>query len=178
MPMVTVPPLTQEATYSHPIMGGGLGPYAHAVLGDAGGITQFGVHIEVLPSGSRSSFRHWHEAEDEMILMLSGEVVLIEDHETLLGKGDVAVWPKGAGPGHCLANRSSSPARYLTIGARNQCDVIHYPDHDLIAHKDGPARRYSFADGRPRPETIARPANLVADAQQKPETAPEKGTLE
>ena len=74
MTKLTIPALTMETAYTHPIMGNGLGPYSHAVLGDLGGLTQFGVHIEVLPPGSRSSFRHWHETEDEMILMISGEV--------------------------------------------------------------------------------------------------------
>ena len=150
MTKLTIPALTMETAYTHPIMGNGLGPYSHAVLGDLGGLTQFGVHIEVLPPGSRSSFRHWHETEDEMILMISGEVTLIEDDETELTAGDVACWPKGSGPAHCLENRGQADARYLTIGTRNSTDVIHYPDHDLIAHKDGPLRRYTYLDGRAR----------------------------
>jgi uncharacterized cupin superfamily protein len=141
-----------EAAYAHPILGGGLGPYRHSVLGDAGGLSQFGVHLEELPPGSRSSFRHWHETEDEMILMLSGEVVLVEDDETPLGAGEAACWPAGSATGHQLANRSDRPALYLTIGTRHRADVIHYPDHDLITHKDGPARRYLHRDGTPYPQ--------------------------
>lgn len=150
MAKLAPPALTLEDAYAHPILGGGLGPYSHAVLGEAGGLAQFGVHIEVLPPGSRSSFRHWHEAEDEMIYMLAGEVVLIEDNETTLRVGDAACWPAGQPVGHCLENRSGHEARYLTIGTRAARDVIHYPDHDLITHKEGPARRYTHADGRPR----------------------------
>lgn len=139
-----------EDAYVHPILGGGLGPYRHSVLGDAGGLSQFGVHLEELPPGSLSSFRHWHETEDEMILLLEGEVVLIEDHETPLAPGDAACWPADQPTGHQLHNRSGAPARYLTIGTRHTRDVIHYPDHDLITHKDGPARQYARADGTPR----------------------------
>lgn len=139
-----------EDGYEHPVLGGGLGPYRHAILGDPGGLTQFGVHLEELPPGGHSSFRHWHEAEDEMILVLSGHPVLIEDEETQLSPGDAACWPAGAPVGHCLENRADVPAVYLTIGTRLPRDRIHYPDHDLITEKDGPARRYSHADGRPR----------------------------
>jgi uncharacterized cupin superfamily protein len=142
--------MTTEGDYCHPVLGAGNGPYAYAVLGEPGGLTQFGAHIEMLPPGSRSAFRHWHETEDEMIYMLSGQVVLIEDSETTLIPGDAACWPAGSPTGHCLENRSDAEARYLTIGTRNPRDVIHYPDHDLIAHKDGKARRYTHADGRPR----------------------------
>jgi len=136
-----------EAAGEHSILGGGLGPYSHAILGDPGGLTQFGVHLELLPPGSQSSFRHWHEAEDEMIYLLEGEVVLIEDEEILLHPGDAACWPAGHPVGHCLENRSGQDARYLTLGTRKRTDVIHYPDHDLITQKDGPARSYLHRDG-------------------------------
>jgi uncharacterized cupin superfamily protein len=136
--------------YRHPILGGGLGDYRYRLLGDPGGLSQFGAHVEELPPGARSSFRHWHEAEDEFVYLLSGHLVLIEDAETPLAPGDCAAWPAGHPVGHCLENRSALPARYLVIGTRRQADIIHYPDHDLITHKDGPLRRYTHADGSPR----------------------------
>ncbi len=141
-----------EDAYAHPILGGGLGPYRHSVMGELGGLSQFGVHLEELPPGSRSSFRHWHEGEDEMIHLLSGSVVLVEDTETPLHSGDTACWPAGQPTGHQLQNRSDAPAIYLTIGTRLSRDVIHYPDHDLITHKDGKARRYLHRDGTPYPQ--------------------------
>lgn len=139
-----------EPAHTHPILGGGLGGYDHAILGEAGGLTQFGVHLERLPPGSSSSFRHWHEAEDEMVLILSGTPSLVEEQTRILAAGDMVCWPAGHPVGHHLQNRSASEAVYLTIGTRKSADVIHYPDHDLITHKNGPARRYTRADGRPR----------------------------
>lgn len=133
----------------HPILGPGPGPYRYQLLSDPGGITQFGAFIEELPPGSRSGHRHWHEAEEEMILMLSGEVVLVEETETPLRAGDVACWPASAPVGHRLDNRSDGPARYLVVGTRAQRDRIHYTDHDLITEKDGAARRYLHRDGTP-----------------------------
>lgn len=150
MPKVTPPPETVEDGSAHPVLGGGLGPYAHRIIGNPGGLTQFGVHLERLPPGSRSSFRHWHETEDEMIYVLTGEVVLVEDGETLLRAGDAACWPAGHPVGHCLVNRSDTDATYLVVGSRRQTDIIHYPDDDLITIKDGAARRYLHGDGRPR----------------------------
>ncbi len=139
-----------ETDPMHPVLGPGPGLYRHSVMGDPGGLSQFGAHLEELPPGSASSFRHWHEAEDEMVLMLSGEAVLVEDGETHLLPGQAAVWAAGRAVGHCLENRSTAPAIYLTLGTRLPRDTIHYPDHDLITHKDGTARRYTHADGRPR----------------------------
>ena len=85
----------------------------------------------------------------EMVLILSGEVVLVEDEETILRAGDAACWPAGLAIGHRLDNRSDAPARYLVIGTRHVRDVIHYTDHDLVTHKDGPSRRYLHRDGTP-----------------------------
>lgn len=150
MPKLPSQPVQEARGYRHPVLGGGLGDYAYQLLSDPGGLTQFGALIEVLPPGAQSSFRHWHEAEDEMVLMLAGEAILVEDSETVLRVGDVACWPAGLAIGHCLHNRSGAEARYLVLGSRQARDVIHYPDHDLVTHKDGDARTYFHGDGRPR----------------------------
>lgn len=140
MPRIAPPPVVPEEN-SHPVLGPA-GPAAYQVWGDAGGLTQFGVHVEILPPGSRSSHRHWHEAEDEFIHVLSGEICLIEDRDTLLRPGDSAAWPAGRAIGHALENRGPAEARFLTIGTRAARDVIHHPDHGLTTLKDGPHRRY------------------------------------
>lgn len=151
MPKVALPPFVTE-DYAHPITGGGLGPYRYQLLSDPGGLTQFGAFVEELPPGSYSGQRHWHETEDEMVLILAGEAVLIEDSETILRAGDAACWPAGHPVGHRLLNRSDAPVRYLVIGTRNARDTIHYSDHDLITHKDGTARVYLHRDGTPYPQ--------------------------
>ncbi len=71
-------------------------------LGNAGGLTDFGVNLMRLPPGSWSTQRHWHSAEDEFVYVLEGEVTLIEDGgaQTLLRAGDCAAFPKGSGNGH------------------------------------------------------------------------------
>ena len=48
-------------------------------LGDAAGLTQFGVNLTRLAAGAWSSQRHWHTAEDEFIYVLQGELVLVTD---------------------------------------------------------------------------------------------------
>jgi len=150
MPKVPLPPFVTEADPAHPVLGRGSGPCGFRLLSDPGGLTQFGAHLERLPPGSRSSFRHWHEAEDELVYVLAGEVWLVEDKASRLGPGDAAAWPAGAPTGHCLENRGTGDALYLVVGTRAVRDVIHYPDHDLVTERDGAARRYRDADGRPR----------------------------
>jgi uncharacterized cupin superfamily protein len=121
-------------------------------LGDAAGLTQFGVNLLELPPGVWSSQRHWHSEEDEFVYVLSGEVTLIDDAgEHLLRAGDCAAFPKGAADGHRLVNRSGAMAVCLEVGTRSQNDVCIYSDIDMkienraagFVHKDGtpfPAR--------------------------------------
>ena len=43
-------------------------------LGNAAGLTQFGVNLTTLKPGAASAQRHWHAAEDEFVYLLAGEV--------------------------------------------------------------------------------------------------------
>jgi len=125
------------------------GPYAELVLGDQAGLTQFGARLERLPPGSRSSHRHWHETEDEFLYVLSGELVLLEDEESVLRAGEAAAWAAGSPVAHCLENRSGADAVYLVVGTRASKGVVHYPDHDVVMHHDGTGRRFTRGDGSP-----------------------------
>lgn len=147
MPKVTLPRVVHDADTPHPVLGAGPGPHAYQLMSDPGGLTQFGAFMETLPPDSSSGHRHWHEREDEMVYMLSGEVLLVEDTDTILRAGDVACWPAKQAVGHRPINRSTAPASYLVVGSRHQTDIIHYSDHDLITHKNGTARRHMRADG-------------------------------
>ncbi|WP_299698933.1 cupin domain-containing protein [uncultured Tateyamaria sp.] len=131
---------------------GPLGPYTAELISDTGGLTQFGAFIETLPPGSSSSYNHWHATEDEMILMLSGTVTLIEDDtETTLTEGDAATWTAGTPVGHNLRNDSRADARYVVIGTRAPQDRVTYPtlDRVLINDRTSNSRRYETLDGKP-----------------------------
>lgn len=119
-------------------------------LGDAGGLTQFGVNRMQLPPGAWSAQRHWHSAEDEFVYVVSGEVVLVTDHgEQTMGPGDCAAFPANVPNGHHLINKSASTAVYLEVGSRIASDRVVYPDVDLVFDPD--VGGYAHADGRPYP---------------------------
>jgi uncharacterized cupin superfamily protein len=102
-------------------------------LGDAVGLTQFGVNLMTLVPGAWASQRHWHAREDEFVYVLEGELVLVEDAgETELRAGDSAGWPAGARNGHHLVNRSEADARFIVIGTRDDADHGEYSDIDLV----------------------------------------------
>lgn len=119
-------------------------------LGDAAGLTQFGVNLLTLPPGAWSSQRHWHTESDEFIYVLSGEVTLVTDRsEELLGAGDAAGFKAGDSNGHCLQNRSGQEALVLEIGTRAAKDVAHYSDIDMVAPAGGKPAIYTHRDGTP-----------------------------
>lgn len=128
------------------------GPYEALLYSDAGGLTQFRAFVEVLPPGSRSSIKHWHSTEDEMVYMLAGEVLIHEgDTTTPLRPGEAATFKAGDPVGHCLENASDAEARYLVIGTRGAADTITYPDHDRILRftRTPETRNWTDFDGNP-----------------------------
>jgi uncharacterized cupin superfamily protein len=101
-------------------------------LGNACGLTQFGVNLVTLGPGAQSALRHWHTHEDEFVYVLEGEVVLVTDAgEQRLTAGMCAGYPAGQRDAHHMVNRSGRPARYLEIGSRSPLDSAEYPDDDL-----------------------------------------------
>lgn len=95
------------------------------------GLTDFGATLARLEPGAWSSQRHWHEGEDELLVMIEGEATLVEDDgRTLLKAGDIAAWRKGVANGHHLINESAATCRFLAIGKPALTDC-HYPDVDM-----------------------------------------------
>lgn len=101
-------------------------------LGQAAGLTQFGVNLLTLQPGAWSSQRHWHSHEDEFVYVLSGEVVLVTDEgEEPMRPGDAAGFRAGDRNGHHFQNRSSTPAELLIVGSRSDDDHGEYSDIDM-----------------------------------------------
>jgi uncharacterized cupin superfamily protein len=113
-------------------------------LAPPSGLTDFGVSHVVLKPGAWSSQRHWHDGEDEFLVMLSGEAVLVEDEgRTILRAGDCAAWPKGITKGHNLINESDEDCVFIAVGGGKNTGG-GYSDIDMMwtaevrfAHKDG-----------------------------------------
>jgi uncharacterized cupin superfamily protein len=119
-------------------------------LGDATGLSQFGVNLTTLRPGAASALRHWHAAEDEFIYVVAGELVLCENGgETVLRPGDAAGFKAGSPDGHCLINRAGADAIYLEVGTRSARERVEYPDVDLRLERDESGIRYLHKSGEP-----------------------------
>ena len=118
-------------------------------LGEAGGLTQFGVNLLHLPPGAWSSQRHWHALEDEFVYVISGEIVLITD------QGEEIFTP-------AIARRSPRTCPTATIwstrAARQLCasksvrarasERVVYSDIDMVLE---PRLGFTHKDGAPYP---------------------------
>lgn len=129
-------------------------PFAVAVAGRTAqrltvpaGLQDFAVNIITLQPGAWSSQRHWHDLEDEFVVMIEGKATLVDDSgRTPMSVGDCATFPKGDGNGHHLINDSDAPARFMVIGVIGNPGACHYPDIDL--HLDGESHEFCHKDGR------------------------------
>ena len=121
------------------------------VLGDAFGLSRYGVNLVELSPGTWSAQRHWHTHEDEFVFVVSGELTLVTDAgEQVLTPGMVAGFPAGESNGHHLVNKGDEVASYLEIGDRNPQDEVFYPDIDLLYRpsKEG-EHEFTNRDGVP-----------------------------
>jgi uncharacterized cupin superfamily protein len=113
------------------------------------GLTEMGVSHVTLDPGAWSSHRHWHDEEDELVIMLSGSAVLVEDDgETEVGPGAVLAWAKGVSNGHHLINRSGEPCTFVAISAGKRGSG-GYSDIDMMWTADD---RYCRRDGTEYPK--------------------------
>jgi len=122
-------------------------------LGNAAGITNFGVNLTRIAPGGQSAARHWHTKQDEFIYVVEGEPTLLTNAgRTRLAPGMCAAFPAGAQDGHCLLNETDRDVLYLEIGDRTPGDGAQYPDDDLVALFVDGKWRYTRKNGTPYEE--------------------------
>lgn len=115
-------------------------------LAPVAGLRDFGVSHVRLEPGGWSAQRHWHEEEDEFLVMLSGEAVLVDDAgRHPLRAGECAAFPKGAANGHCLVNEGTEACVFVVVGQTTN-GPCHYPDVDMHQFEDGRKARKDGSD--------------------------------
>ena len=92
-----------------------------------------GASIYVLPPGEKSFPYHVHHANEELLIVLEGEVVLrAADGEHPMTTGDAELFRRGAKGAHQVTNRSSQPARIMMVSTMIEPEIAEYPDSGNI----------------------------------------------
>lgn len=124
-------------------------------LSQPGGLTQFGANLVRLAPGAMSSLRHWHEKQDEFLVITEGVLVLVEDgSETLMAPGDVAAFPAGAPNGHHLVNKSDTDAAFIVVGTHTPTETGWYSDIDMKVEVQNGQFTFTRKDGSQIDETL------------------------
>jgi uncharacterized cupin superfamily protein len=122
--------LAKNSTYPEPFASRMLGRVKRK-LGDAFGLSNFGVNLTTIAPGGESALMHVHTVQDEFIYVLEGVATLVlESGEHEMRAGDCMGFPAN-GEAHQIANRSDAPMTYLEIGDRLPGDSGSYPRDDL-----------------------------------------------
>lgn len=117
-------------------------------LSDPSGLTQFGANLVTLAPGALSSLRHWHEKQDEFLVVTAGVCTLVDDHgETELKAGDCAAFPAGDPNGHHLVNKSDADASFVVVGTHTPTEVGYYSDEDMMVTVEDGVYAFTRKDG-------------------------------
>jgi uncharacterized cupin superfamily protein len=116
-----------ERAHSYPNSDEKMGPNRR--VGHAAGLLRMGINVQTLPPGTRSSWPHAEEDEEEFVFLLEGEVdCWVDGHLHRMVAGDLAAFPAGTGICHTFINNGDRPARLLVGGEAAKSDSrIYYP---------------------------------------------------
>ncbi|VXD02954.1 cupin domain-containing protein [Sphingomonas sp. 8AM] len=129
MPMLDIAavPIAKGNDYPPPFAAAASGRLVRD-LATAGGLEDFVATYVTVPPGGWSSQRHWHEGEDEIVVVLSGSATLVDDSgATPMHTGDVAVFRKGDANAHHLRNEGDAPCILFAVSLP-ECSPVHFPD--------------------------------------------------
>jgi uncharacterized cupin superfamily protein len=119
-------------------------------IGDAGGLSQYGVNIVRLEPNGQSALRHYHMEQDEFAIVLTGTCTLIDDNgEHQMLPGDCASFPSGEENGHHLVNNTNAPSTFLVVGTRTPTETAFYSDIDMMVKDDENGFAFTRKDGSP-----------------------------
>jgi uncharacterized cupin superfamily protein len=107
--------------------------YRRARLGRQAEAMRLGASFYELPTGQAAYPYHWHSANEELLLVISGTPGLRTPAGWReLEPGEVVAFKTGAEGAHQLVNRSDAPVRFLMVSEMNAPEVGVYPDSSKV----------------------------------------------
>jgi uncharacterized cupin superfamily protein len=103
-----------------------------ARLGRQAGSEKTGLSLWELPAGESAYPYHWHLAEEELVVVLSGRPSLrTPDGWRDLDPGEVVAFPVGEPGAHQVENRTDEVVRFLSF-SNQQPDIVVYPESGKV----------------------------------------------
>ncbi len=124
------------------------------------GLTNLGIHHEILPPGRRTSWPHAESEEEEFVYVIDGNPdAWIDGHLYRLNPGDAVGFVPGTGICHTFLNNTQANVHLLVVGEAtkktNKCFYALHPKRNEQAKKEGwlwedpPHQALGNHDGRP-----------------------------
>jgi uncharacterized cupin superfamily protein len=109
----------------------------HFHAGRAAGARELGAAVYELAPGESSFPLHFHHANEEMLIVLSGAPTLrtLGDRRAL-APGEVVAFPTGAEGAHRVDNETGEPVRILVLSTMRGPDIVEYPDSAKFGLRD------------------------------------------
>jgi uncharacterized cupin superfamily protein len=125
-----------------------------------------GASVYELPPGGKSFPYHYHHADEELLVVLSGHPTLrTPDGEFELRPGVLVVFRPGREGAHLLRNDGDEPARFLMISNVGGVEVAPHLDSgkvgvwagelELMVRLDSPDAHLDYWEGESDPEPSA-----------------------
>ena len=97
------------------------------------GATRLGATIYELAPGRSICAYHWHVAEEEWLLVVTGTpTVRTPDGDRTLREGDVLVFPVGEQGAHAVRNDGDETVRVVMFSNLAEVEIAVYPDSDKV----------------------------------------------
>jgi uncharacterized cupin superfamily protein len=97
------------------------------------GTELIGASLWEVPPGEAAYPYHFHYADEELVIVLSGRPSLrTPEGIRELEEGQALRFPLGEEGAHQILNRTEEPATFLAISSHGRPDVVVYPDSDKI----------------------------------------------
>jgi uncharacterized cupin superfamily protein len=135
-----------------------------AAVAAPAGAQRLGASVIELAPGALSSPYHFHHANEELLVVLTGTPELRTPGGLReLAPGDVVAFPRGSDGAHRLRNPSPEPCRVLIVSEMHYPDVVEYLDTGAVLTLSGPRGAQAFPGGSDRPLRDVVVAALDAD---------------
>jgi uncharacterized cupin superfamily protein len=97
------------------------------------GAEQIGGSLYELAPGQRTFPYHWHQLEEEWLIVLRGEPTLRDPSgERTLAPGDCVLFTTGPEGAHSIRNDTNEPVRLLMLSCEHDAEICFYPDSGKV----------------------------------------------